>query len=419
MKARNYMAAMIAVAGLAVSCSDEPASRNDDGIFVKTPLYEISMNETQTRAAETLRDIAASKVYELLEEDKTAENVCYSPLSMQLALSMVAHDCRESISEETSRKLLEFMGVADFEQLDDFNRLLLRELPKVDGMVKFTLANSVWRGEESEIQKESPSWLSFYNAEMFNVDFNDPQAVKRINEWTLDKTGNKIKLYDDNADIKGMDMLYVNALHFLGKWSVPFEEGQEKMDFTDVNGNVKKVDRLYWNMATGGSEYAKENKSVTGELKSRRFAKIPFGNGGYSMYAVLPKEGESVAECAKFVVGEGLCLEDKTEVANGEITLPGFETQLDVDGIQEKLAALGFPVDFVTDSGSSAAMNIKQKTFFKVTKDGSEGAGATSVAISLGVPKVGVDVNFNRPFIYYVMEQSTGTVLFIGSVKKF
>ena len=100
------MAAMIAVAGLAVSCSDEPASRNDDGIFVKTPLYEISMNETQTRAAETLRDIAASKVYELLEEDKTAENVCYSPLSMQLALSMVAHDFNPSTQEaEAGRSL--------------------------------------------------------------------------------------------------------------------------------------------------------------------------------------------------------------------------------------------------------------------------------------------------------------------------
>ncbi|MDE6095525.1 MAG: hypothetical protein K2G52_04990 [Muribaculaceae bacterium] len=377
------------------------------------------MTESQTRSAESFRDLAGEKVYMLLEEDKAVDNVCYSPLSMQLALSMFAHDCGESISEETSQKVLEFLGIADFDELDEFNRLLLRELPKVDGMVKFTLSNSVWRGKERKIQQEGFPWLSVYDAEMFDVDFNDPGVVKQINEWTLGKTGNKIKLYDDNADIKWMDMLYVNALHFLGKWSVPFEEGQEKMDFTDVDGNIKKVDRLYWNMATGGSGYSKEKKTVTGDVDGRHFAKIPFGKGGYSMYVVLPKEDESVADCANFIIGEGLCLEDRTEVSSGEITLPAFETQLDIEGIQEKLVTLGFPINFVTDSGRSATMNVKQKTYFKVTKDGAEGAGTTSVAISLGVPKGDVDVNFNRPFVYYVMEQSTGTVLFIGSVKKF
>lgn len=232
---------MVAAVGLAASCSDDPEIRNDNAIFERTPLYEIAMTESQTRSAESFRDLAGEKVYMLLEEDKAVDNVCYSPLSMQLALSMFAHDCGESISEETSQKILEFLGIADFDELDEFNRLLLRELPKVDGMVKFTLSNSVWRGKERKIQQEGFPWLSVYDAEMYDVDFNDPGVVKQINEWTLGKTGNKIKLYDDNADIKWMDMLYVNALHFLGKWSVPFEEGQEKMDFTDVDGNIKRL----------------------------------------------------------------------------------------------------------------------------------------------------------------------------------
>lgn len=418
-KPMAFLTATAGMAAMMMSCSEGPTNPYDDGEFVRTPLYEISMNENQTRAAETFGKNATAKVYELLEDGNIKDNVCYSPLSMQMALSMFTHNCEESVSKEVSDKYLDFFGVTSLKELEDFNGMLLRELPKVDGRVKFTLANSVWENEGANVLKDASPWLSSYGAEMFKADFNASNTVKRINDWTLKKTNDRISLYNEDANISMYDVLYVNALHFIGKWAVPFEEGKGKMDFTDVDGNVKKVDMLFSSMATGGSKYADEKKSITGELKGRRFARIPFGNGGYNMYAVLPKDGESIADCAKFVTAEGFSLDEKTAMSLGQITLPAFETQLDMDGLQEILGELGFPVNFATDSGRSASMNIRQKTFFKVTKDGAEGAGTTSVAVSLGVPQNVVDVNFNRPFIYYVKEQSSGTVLFIGSVKKF
>lgn len=409
LKLGSLMTGLLVFSGLAVSCSDNETVK--DG-FTQTPLYEISMNDAQTRAAKIFQEKTAAQVYEKLEADNPEDNVCYSPLSLQMALSMFTHSCGETLSKEVADKYLDFFGVNSLDELEDFNSMLINELPKVDGWVKSTLANSVWEiGSDIELNKEA-SWMKKYGAEIFSFQQSDPSIVKKINEWTLSKTNNRIQLLDPDTRLSDPLVMYINALYFLGKWSRPFSE--DKMTFTDVNGVEKKVDALESHGKPSG-EY-QDVGIINGVSDGRIFAVIPFGNGGYRMYAVLPAEGESIAECASYISGINFMPEKAGEVKGMITTIPAFEINYEPKNIVDILRNMGYPVEFVTDGGISATIDIKQKTFFKMTKDGAEGAGATFVGASLGVPTY---AKFDRPFIYYVREQSTGTILFIGSVKTF
>ncbi len=413
---------VITFSGFAVSCSDKRENPFEDAEFTKTPLYEINMTEMQTRAAKTFQEKTGSRVYEILESDFASDNVCFSPLSLQMALSMFSHYCDEGISKDIAKEYLKFLGFSTLEELKNFNSMILKELPKVDGMVKLTLANSIWANSEGRLNFSStPSWLSDYNVEMFKVPFDDTLTIKRINEWALNKTKNKILLYDDNANIGIKDILLINAFYFLGKWSIPFVENNEKMNFKGIGGQ-KEVAKLKYNSFGIPNEYNGEKRALTGNSDGRLFAKIPFGNGGYNMYAILPKDGETIEECSRYLSKIEFLPEEQGYISySGNITIPAFEAKYDVEGLNNALIKIGFPLDFISDEGYTANIDLKQKTVFKMTKDGAEGAGITSVAVSTGMPDMDkvIDVEFNRPFTYYVMEQSTGTLLFIGSVKSF
>ncbi len=409
-KVGSLLTGLLMFSGLAVSCSDNE-SGNDS--FTNTPLYQISMNEAQTRASKVFKEKTAAQVYSKLEAENPQENVCFSPLSLQMALSLFTHSCGDNYSKEVADKYLGFFGVNSLDELGSFNSMLIKELPKVDGRVKFTLANSIWEIGDFGLDKGA-SWMKNYGTEIFGFPTTDPSIVKKINDWTLSKTNNRISLLDPNAPAPDEQVMYVNALYFLGKWSLPFTEGQDQMTFTDVNGEEKKVNSLI-----SPYNYDRDIEQIkTGEADGRVFSVIPFGNGGYRMYAVLPAEGETIAECAEYLSGINFLPENAGEVKSSLVTVPAFEINYDPGNLSDILDQMGYPVRFETKDGKPVSMGIKQKTFFKMTKDGAEGAGVTSVSISTGTQPP-FHPTFDRPFIYYVMEQSTGTILFIGSLKTF
>jgi serine protease inhibitor len=57
---------------------------------------------------------------------------------------------------------------------------------------------------------------SIYSAEISTVDFSKPSAAKKINNWIMEKTKNKIKNILPEAAMPGVIMALVNALYFKG-----------------------------------------------------------------------------------------------------------------------------------------------------------------------------------------------------------
>lgn len=61
---------------------------------------------------------------------------------------------------------------------------------------------------------------------------------------------------------------------------------------------------------------------------------------------------------------------------------------------------------------------VMHKTFIEVDEQGTEAAASTAVSGVLTSPGPGTPIAFfaNRPFVFSIVENSTGTILFIGRI---
>jgi serpin B len=153
---------------------------------------------------------------------------------------------------------------------------------------------------------------------------------------------------------------------------------------------------------------------------------IPYGQGNFSMLAVLPDEGVSVSDVAqalnptKWNEWKNL-LEDNTRGVN--LSMPrfkyGYKRSLKNDLINMGMGiAFTSSADFSNISTSNMMISrVEHQAFIETNEEGTEAAAATVVvmidSMSGGVP---ITMTLNRPFLYFIHETSTGTILFMGRV---
>jgi serpin B len=79
-----------------------------------------------------------------------------------------------------------------------------------------------------------------------------------------------------------------------------------------------------------------------------------------------------------------------------------FSNQADFRGIEE--------------NGALAISEVKHKTFIEVNEEGTEAAAVTSVGIfTTSMPQY-YRLNFDRPFLFFIRENSSGLIMFAGQV---
>ena len=63
---------------------------------------------------------------------------------------------------------------------------------------------------------------------------------------------------------------------------------------------------------------------------------------------------------------------------------------------------------------------VLHNTFVEVDEEGTEAAAVTAVAMANGAANPETTVSFivNRPFLFFIKEKSTGTILFAGKILK-
>jgi serpin B len=103
------------------------------------------------------------------------------------------------------------------------------------------------------------------------------------------------------------------------------------------------------------------------------------------------------------------------------IEIPRFKMEYEVQ-LKNTLIALGMAeffgglkTDFspMTDSQVAVA-SVKHKTFVEVNEEGTEAAAVT--VIELERSTTGFEMNVNRPFFCAIRDNTTGTILFMGTI---
>lgn len=342
------------------------------------------------------------------------ENIMISPFSISSALSMTLNGAAGETFEAMKKALRLEHNTLD--QINSTYLKLMTEMVPVDKRVVLEIANSVWVGKRLVVRQPFISeLLESYKAEARNIDVTDPGAVKAVNDWIADKTHDKITDMLDRLD-PDLAMLLINAVYFNGKWRYQFDKTETKDEpFYITSGAPVNIPMMH---QTGNFKAVRHNNLTIAEL--------PYGQGNYTMVVVLPPENVSTNDVAASLTPSvwqewmGLLSGSTQKV---ELGMPRFRYMYK-RLLNDDLVSLGMgPAfsDFADFSNiSDQALQITRvlhQTFIETNEEGTEAAAATVVEIgytSAGPGDQAFRITLDRPFLYFIRETSTGTILFMG-----
>lgn len=336
-----------------------------------------------------------------------------SPASLQYLLGVILNGAQDATAGEIAATLGIDPGRLD--ALNDYNRMLLERFPKLDPRTKLAIGNAVFVNQEYPILKPYKNLTEkFYGAEVKNLDFKNEKATLRtINGWCSKQTNGLIPSVLDKVE-PDMFAYLLNALYFKGTWEHPFTKSQTRdRTFRAESGSETMVPMMQ-----------QERNFAYGEDNLYQCLRLPYGNGSYSMYLLLPQEGHTVSEVIASLNAENWeILSRQMYGTKVNLWLPRFETKFHIK-LNDILCELGMPgsfssgADFKKMSLFADHLDfVQQDAVIKVDEEGTEAAAVTSAAM-LGATAVApmrvIQFHCDHPFVYLITEKSTGAILFAG-----
>lgn len=389
------------------SCEkNDPYDKPGDPVEITTEVYQKEVIDSANRFAFDL-------FRPIINDSKGSENIMISPFSITSALSMTLNGAAGE-TYEAMRKTLRLEDKT-LQEINETYLKLMTEMVPVDERVVLEIANSVWVEKKFPVKQPFISALQeYYKAEAREIDITNPEAVDIVNDWIAEKTHDKIPEMLEYLD-PYLTMLLVNAIYFNGKWRYQFdEEDTSDRPFYVTPTSPKDVpmmhQREYFNII---------------ETDDAKIVELPYGQGNYTMVVVLPDENVTAADLAAILTPElwqgwiETLSESNHEV---DLSLPRFKYKYKRT-LNDDLINMGMGIAFTWDADFSKISDepswisrVLHESFIETNEDGTEAAAVTVVEfVNTSVP-VTITVNVNRPFLYFIREISTGTILFMGRV---
>lgn len=349
-----------------------------------------------------------------ISSDVEKENKLISPLSIYMDFAMLYNGA----SGETKSALQQALHLQDKtpDMLNKMQSQLMMELPEIDSSVALTMANAIWyRKDLTPKSKFLATNQKYYQAKIEAADFGNSKTVQDINTWVSKNTKGKIPSIVDQIS-PGEVMFLLNAVYFKGEWKDSF-----KSDYTH--------DAVFYT-ATGEKRLPfmfKEDKINYFKNKDLKISELPYGNGSFSMFVILPSENNDIHRLTEQLNPAYFSdLTSKMDSTTLNFFLPKWEASYSADNLKENLSDMGMGITFknradfseVFESESTKISQIKHKTYIKVDEEGTEAAAATSIGmVTTSMPATPIEeMKVDRPFIYLITERNTGAVLFIGTM---
>ena len=412
-----------------MSCSDIVSVKVEEPIMISSPtpteqITKVALTETQSGYVE-----AGNKMsFRFLEQMYDGENLICSPLSLQYAMAMAANGA----SGETLQEIIDFLGYGEggIGALNEYCRLLLEQLPAVDLDVTLKVTDALLVNDRFTLMPSFKKTVEEnYYAAVDNMDFSDPEQIAaRINEWAKRNTNGFIDKVLEPSEISADAVAFImNALYFKAKWagseySPMFrEEGTKSEDFTLKDGKTIKADMM---RNTRYHEYA--------EMDGYKVLVLPYSNGKFNMYILLPDENDIEALIARLqTTSWSDILANLKQDAEVHVRLPKFDIENKYI-LNDALNGLGVNKAFAAGQAEFDVMfelkeeyfywigKVIQKSRIAVSEWGTE-AGSVTIVEMDGATDAGPgheEVYFyaDHPFVFVIGEKTSGTILFEGVV---
>jgi len=306
---------------------------------------------------------------------------------------------------------LELGGLTN-QEVNESYKSLIELLIELDSKVKFQIANSIWYRQGWTFEEVFfNQCLTYFNAEVSGLDFNDPNAKNTINGWVNDNTNGKIKEIVDIINPEDV-MFLINAIYFKGTWTYEFDVSKTKDDLFTLPDGSKKTCKMM----------VQKNDFQYFSNADFQAIDLPYGDGGFRMTVFLPRPEKNIDDFIAELGAEnwGLWMNSFSE-QKGTLELPRFKLEYKKK-LNDVLNALGMGIAFNGQAdftkmyrlGGLFISRVKHRTFVEVNEEGTEAAAVTSVVVSY--ESAGFSMRVDRPFIFVIRENQSNTMLFIGKI---
>jgi serpin B len=348
-------------------------------------------------------------------------NVFFSPYSISTALGMTYYGARGETASDMA-EVLHFTMPSDainrafFAVTEKLNSGSLNE-GQSGAPFALVVSNGLWvQNGFGLLDSFVDGVTEAYSASVENLDFaNNTEGARetinsRVAENTMDRILNLIPQGVIAADTR---LVLTNAVYFKASWEHPFSEyATTRGEFNMIDGSSVEM-----SMMTQTEHF---NCSSTDEYSA---VELGYAGGGTSMVIVVPSGDFYELEQrlnAEYLEG----IRDGLANENLHITMPLFEFTESIQ-LGNILKLMGMESAFdsranfsgITGNRDLYISDVVHKAFVKVDETGTEAAAATAVVMNLrAMPEAPVEMNIDKPFVFFILDNETGSIVFMGRV---
>ena len=358
--------------------------------------------------------------FESMSEGKDT-NYVFSPFGTAALFTML----QEGSSGKTYEELQKVMCVNS-----DIMAGMVKELNKYDPLSDdgsssaMKMGNMLMLDKRNKLRLEYDDFLkSEYKIETMNQDFSKVSCKKIIDDWAASHVRN-------SNGWQVIPVSFTNGAHavstvrFKGAWLRKFDKKYTKQKcFHQYDGRETTVDMM-----------AREDRYYYMENDTMQAVSVPFVTRGKvvegmhfcSLYVLLPREGYTIKDVLKLLRGHYLdYFHENMRYQRVNLRLPrfGIETTYDAKHLMNSLGARHFE--------SFNGIMRKQQSLSHATLSGKitvneygtvDDSSNINEYVGYNYPTMGKHIvynfNANRPFIYMLVNEDNGTILFMGQYSK-
>ncbi len=347
-----------------------------------------------------------------LDSVANSENPVFSPASAYFALSMLALGAKEETLDEIR------LITGDENAACELMNALMQER----GETKLSIANSTWLDLKYELNNEYAEKLSKgLKAEAFRLKLSSAEVVEQLNAWVNEKTEGMIPRTINEPFTENTALALASTVYFNGSWLHEFmPEATRKRDFTLDNGETVEAQFMNTTAPFGYLEQDDGSKCVV----------MKYSDGDTAMLAILPPSGVKASEYIHELNAEAVKgMLSSAEKNRLQLIIPKIEASGDYD-LVDVLKDLGIKSAFDMNKSDLSGIlddpsiplwvsDALHKAKLSMGEKGTEAAAVTVIAIAAGSAPGYTPppcVQFDRSFIYMLMDLRTSSALFMGIV---
>ncbi len=410
-----------------MSCSKNQSSESAAAVVESAPVVESAVCNVSSDAVIEPSDwVDANNAFGLKMLAMANGNTVVSPFSAERALGMVY----EGACNDTASEMRTALSLPDGANLSELGHEVEEAIAgNIGGEVAIHIDNRVWLEKTLTLQSDYVSNVEKnYGAKPQLVDFvGDSQNVRqRINDDIAKSTQNKILDLLAPGSINSLTRLVLtNAVYFKAPWKDNFNARATKQEaFKTADGEIM----------TDMMIHTKGHRVYQGE--DYVSVLLDFKQGDFSMMIVLPNvaDGENVGDALKKLEGSMSAekiriMHEMSDFMDVRLKMPKFKIETTAP-MTDWLRSMGMVKAFdrsaefsrMTGRNDLQVSSVIQKAYIAVDEDGAEAAAATAAIMMMKTampPRRDlIEVTVDHPFMFVLMDEVTGSALFMGRVVK-